>query len=150
MKHVSTRAANPDTALSIDDVLLTDELLRRPSRKPDLAAENNALLFLGRAMAENRDGVLQAVAELILKLCRADSAGISMIDAGKEGAIFRWKAAAGEFADNPGEALPPKESPCGSVIDRNRWLLFREPARFFPAPRNVHPSIYEALLVPFH
>ena len=37
----------------LEEVLTTEELARRPSRPPDYAAENRALLALAQAMAES-------------------------------------------------------------------------------------------------
>ncbi|HUR45348.1 MAG TPA: ATP-binding protein [Candidatus Saccharimonadales bacterium] len=147
---MSTQAANQGPARSVAEVLLTDEMPHRRARNPDINGENDALLALARMMGEGREGILQELTARAMKLCRADSAGLSVLEPGKNGEVFRWKAVAGQFADNTGGALPREASPCGSVIDRNRWLLFREPARFFPESGNVEPYIYEALLVPFH
>jgi PAS domain S-box-containing protein len=134
---------------SIDDVLITDELARRPSRPPDYAAENEALVKLARELATDAGSMLQKVAELALHLCRADSAGVSVLerDGGEE--IFRWRAVAGSFTPNLWGTLPRAASPCGTVITRNSVMLFNEAARFFPALRSVEPRIYENLLVPW-
>jgi hypothetical protein len=58
--------------------LSTAELSRRPSRAPDHAAENEALIELARVMATSPDAILQKLAETALRLCRAHSAGLSL------------------------------------------------------------------------
>ncbi|HEX2136548.1 MAG TPA: PAS domain S-box protein [Microvirga sp.] len=136
------------TASSADDVLITEELGRRPSRSPDYEAESRALGQLAQEMATNPAGVLQRCAELVRELCRADSAGISALEPG--GTILRWHAAAGAFAANLGGTMPREASACGTVLARDSVLLFEEAERCFPALRGVEPRIYESLLAPWH
>jgi PAS domain S-box-containing protein len=134
---------------SVDDVIITEEITRRPSRPPDYAAENRALVALAQKITTDPQGVLQRVAELAMELCHADSAGISILEPGGNHGIFRWHAAAGAFAANLGGTMPREASPCGIVISRNSVLLFNEAERFFAALRDVKPRIYENLLAPW-
>ncbi|MBV9658643.1 MAG: PAS domain S-box protein [Verrucomicrobia bacterium] len=136
-------------ARSVDDVLITSELARRPAREPDYNAESRALSELAQELARNPRGVLQRLAHLVIELCHADSAGVSVLESGGERAIFRWHAAAGAFAPSLQGTIPREASPCGTVIERDRVLLFRDAERFFPALREVQPRIYESLLVPW-
>ncbi|AWN51489.1 PAS domain S-box protein [Methylobacterium sp. 17Sr1-1] len=134
----------------VDDVLITAELATRPSRAPDYETESRALGRLAQEMATNPRGVLQKCAELVMELCHADSAGISILEPGGAGGVLRWHAAAGGFAPNLHGTMPQEASPCGTVIERDCVLLFHEAERFFPALRGVEPRIYENLLAPWH
>ena len=147
-----TGPARPDAAAGVEDVLITEELARRPYRAPDYEAENRALTRLAEELASHPDRLLQTLVELVVEVCRADSAGISIHVPGEDGAdgIFRWDAVAGLFAPNLGGSMPRSQSPCGTVIDRNTALLFDRPHRHFAALAGVEPSIVENLLVPFH
>ncbi|WP_437573236.1 ATP-binding protein [Sorangium sp. So ce887] len=148
--HDSTAALSPE-AVRLEDVLATEELVRRRSRLPDHAAENRALLALAEAMAGPLENVLPALVSLLLELCRADSTGVSVLEEEKDGrAVFRWVAVAGAFAPNLGGTMPRYESPCGLVLDRDATLLFSHPARHFVAGAAVEPPVVEALTVPFH
>jgi len=137
-------------ASSVDHGLITGELLRRPSRMPDHAAENRALLALAQELSESPQTVLHKVADLARELCGADSAGVSVLDESGAPPDFRWRAISGPFAINLGKALHRDASPCGMVLDRNAALLFAEPGHFFPGVHALQPPIFEALLVPFH
>ena len=139
-----------DPLTTVDDVLITAELANRPSRTPDYQIENQALGLLAQEMAGNPRNVLQKCAELVMKLCHADSAGISVLEPGGTSDMLRWQAAAGAFAPNLGGTMPPEASPCGTVMERNCVLLFNEAERFFPALQAVEPRIYENLLAPWH
>jgi hypothetical protein len=75
-------AASSNPVASVDDVLITAELATCPSRAPDYEAESRALGLLAQEMAANPRGVLQKCAALVMELCRADSAGISILESG--------------------------------------------------------------------
>jgi PAS domain S-box-containing protein len=134
---------------SLDDVLITAELARRPTRSPDYAAENRALTELAEAMADSPQTILQKLVETALDLCRADSAGISILEPGGTAGVFRWHAVAGRFASEVGNQVLREAAASGTVIDRDTSLLFSYPERHFDYGM-VDPPIVEALLVPFH
>ena len=144
-------ASEPDTGISapLDAVLITAELARRATHAPDFAAENRALAALATEMANQPHRVLQKLAELVIELCDADSAGVSILEAGGAGEAFRWHATAGAFADSLGTILPRDASPCGLVLERGATLLLDRPERCFPALRGAGPPIHEALLAPW-
>lgn len=146
-----TTADAPNSPVTgLDDVLITAELARRPSRAPDYAAESRALGLLAQEMATHPGGVLRKCADLVLELCHADSAGISLLEPGGEHGHFRWQAIVGALAGYVGGTMPREASPCRIVMERNSLLLFRQAERCFPALRDIGPRIYEALLVPWH
>jgi hypothetical protein len=133
----------------VDEVLITSELARRCSRPPDYEAQSQAMLELGDELRVNPSNVLNKVAELAMKLCHADSAGISILESQETHDIFRWHAIAGDFAPNVYGSLPRDSSPCGTVVERNSVLLFNEPDRFYRELLEVSPRIYESLLAPW-
>jgi GAF domain-containing protein len=134
----------------LEDVLRTGELRRRPSRPPDHAAENRALAALAATMAQAPRAILQKLVDTALELCRADSAGISILESDGDREAFRWRAIAGRFGANVGEAMARDASPCGTVLDRDAVLLFAHPERHFASSVPVDPPLVEALLAPFH
>jgi PAS domain S-box-containing protein len=146
-----TTPDNPNSSVTgVDDVLITTELARRPSRAPDYEAESRALGRLAQEMATHPDGVLRKCAELVMELCQADSAGISLLEPGGEHGHFRWQAIVGTLAGYWGGTIPREASPCGVVIARDSVLLFREAERFFPALNGMEPRVHETLLAPWH
>ena len=90
-----TSTAGFDPMVTVDDVLITAEL------------ESQALELLAQEMAGNPRNVLQKCAELVLELCHADSAGISVLEPGGTSDMLRWQAAAGAFAPNLNGTMPP-------------------------------------------
>jgi PAS domain S-box-containing protein len=126
------------------------ELNERPSRPPDYAAENRAMAELARTMAVSPEGLLQRLADIALVLCRADSAGLSLLTEADQKTSFHWPAVAGQWASHVGGRTPRNFGPCGVVLDRNMPLLFSHPERDFPYFGEVQPLLEEALIVPFY
>jgi PAS domain S-box-containing protein len=134
---------------TLDEVLITHELARRPARAPDHRAESRALTLLSGELVTHPHGVLQRLAELALQLCRAGTAGVSVLERGEDGDVFRWPAVAGEHTGVLGGTIPRADSPCGVVVERNTTLLFDAPDRCFASLRCAGPPLAECLLVPW-
>jgi len=120
---------------------MSAELAHRTSRPPDLEAENRALRALARALATDPSHVLHTVAQTVVELCRADSAGVSIPEQDGEHAVLRWRATSGaldgEIATVAPEAIP------WSDVPPNQVLLIQ---RAGPALRDLRPPIHEHLL----
>ncbi|WP_010582834.1 PAS domain S-box protein [Schlesneria paludicola] len=134
---------------SIDDILITHEFASRPSRPPDFAAENRALLRFSEAMIAAPNSLLNLLTETALDLCHAESAGVSLLDTDGAEEVFRWHATAGAFAQFVNGTMPRHFSPCGIVLERGDPQLMRDPARYFPYISEMGSPIRELLLVPF-
>jgi PAS domain S-box-containing protein len=135
---------------ALRSMLSTAELSRRPSRLPDHAAENQTLIALAQAMATSPESILQKLAEAALVLCRAHSAGLSLLEEGDQERRFHWRAIAGQWASHVGGGTPREFGPCGTVLDCNTALLCSHPERDFPYFGEVKPLLEEGLLIPFY
>jgi PAS domain S-box-containing protein len=144
----SVRAGGRVKTPTLQSVLSAAELSKRPSRAPDYAAENRALIALAEQLVSSPDGILQKLAETALMLCGAQSAGISLLEA--DGKRFYWPAIAGQWAQHLGGGTPREYGPCGTVLDNNTALLFSHPERDFDYFAPVTPLVEEALLMPFY
>jgi signal transduction histidine kinase/ActR/RegA family two-component response regulator len=129
---------------TLTEVDIRSELSTRPDRLPDFEGLDRALAILAREMTENPRSMLQKLVETAVDLCKADTAGISLL----EGDVFRWEAVAGVFASYRDGTMPRAASPCGVCIDENVTQLMHLPDRHFPALR-AEPRFIEALLIPF-
>src|SRR6202158_2847806 len=143
-------AYSSDRGVSLESILFTEELYRRPARPPDYAKENRALVALGHALADSRRAILQTLADTILEVCQADSAGLSLLTTDDGGKRFYWPAIAGRWNPHIGGGTPRDFGPCGDVLDRNIPLLFRHFERRYTYFQPVTPPIEECLLVPFY
>jgi PAS domain S-box-containing protein len=147
------RNAAPGQTLDAPDLrsmLSTDELRRRPSRPPDHAAENQALIALAREMAASPEGILQKLAETALTLCRAHSAGLSLLEDGDQKSNFHWRAIAGQWAPHENGGTPRNFGPCGTVLDQNVAMVCSHPELDFPYWAPIKPVLEEGLLIPFY
>jgi PAS domain S-box-containing protein len=140
---------------SLESILCTEELHRRPSRPPDYEKENHALVKLVSALADSPTTIFRALAETIQDITQCDSAGLSLLTRdGKtpdvDGKRFYWPAIAGMWNPHVGGGTPRNFGPCGDVLDQNRTLLFTHFERRYPYLMPVNPAAEECLLVPFY
>jgi signal transduction histidine kinase len=137
---------------SLNCVISTDELTRRPARAPDLATETRVLLRLADTMANAPGQLLQELVGHVHELCHAGSTGISLLEppSAEEPACFRWIATAGRFQQYAGHTMPRSSSPCGAVIDADEMMLMSHPSRHFPDIEALSEPVEEVLLLPFH
>lgn len=142
-----TAAGAPAT---LDDILITDELLRRPCRPRRLQHEEEHLRRLTQAASAGPEKLIQSLLEIPAELCRAGSAGLSLLDTqNSPEPVFRWTNLAGQLASYVGGTTPRNFSPCGVTLDRNAPQLFAYPARYFQYFREVEIPIVEGLVIPF-
>jgi PAS domain S-box-containing protein len=145
---VPLETAIPDGAVSLESILCTEELHRRPLRPPDHGKENRALVALVSALADSPRTILQTLAEKVVEVLQADSAGLSLLT--KEEKRFYWAAIAGAWQPHIGGGTPRDFGPCGDVLDRNIPMLFTHWERRYPYLRLATPLAEEGLLVPFY
>ena len=135
---------------ALQSMLSTAELSKRPSRPPDHVAENQALIALAREMAASPEGILQKLADTALSLCRAHSAGLSLLEESDQKSNFHWRAIAGQWASHVNGGTPRDFGPCGTVLDQNIPMVCSHPERDFPYWAPIRPVLEEALLIPFY
>jgi PAS domain S-box-containing protein len=140
---------------SLESILCTEELHRRPSRPPDYEKENRALVKLVSALADSPTTIFRTLAETIQDITQCDSAGLSLLTRDGQtphvdGKRFYWPAIAGMWNPHVGGGTPRNFGPCGDVLDQNRTLLFTHFERRYPYLMPVNPAAEECLLVPFY
>ena len=143
-------ASIPEAGASLESILCTEELRRRPSRPPDYEQENRALMALAGALADPESNILQRFAEIILEATQCDSSGLSLLTREDGGRRFYWPAIAGIWKPHVGGGTPRNFGPCGDVLDRDCTLLFRHFEKRYPYLIPVVPPAEECLLVPFY
>jgi len=120
----------PDGGVSLESILYTEELRRRPSRPPDYKKKNRALVALRSAPANSPSTILQRLAETILEVTQSDSSGLSLLTKDDGGKRFNWPAIAGRWKPHARGGTPRDFGPCEDVLDRNCTLssqAFRKP-----------------------
>jgi PAS domain S-box-containing protein len=145
---VPLEASIPVGAVPLESILCTEELYRRPSRPPDYEKENRALVALSSALADSPHTILQTLAEKVLEIVQADSAGLSLLT--KDEKRFYWAAIAGAWSPHIGGGTPRNFGPCGDVLDCRLPMLFTHWERRYPYLRPATPLAEEGLLIPFY
>src|SRR5262247_2184753 len=140
--------ADQIAAAPLESIVCTQELRNRPSRPPEYEKENRALAALASALADSPATILQTLADKVLELLHAESAGLSLLT--KDGKKFYWAAVAGAWGPHVGAHAPRGFGPCGDVLDHNVPMLFAHWERRYPYLSWAMPLADEGLLVPFY
>jgi PAS domain S-box-containing protein len=146
----SVEASIPDCTVSLESILCTEQLRRRPWRPPDYNKENSALVALLSVLVDSQSNILQTLADTILDVTQCDSSGLSLLTKDDGGKRFYWPAIAGMWKPHIGGGTPRDFGPCGDVLDHNCTLLFKHFERRYPYFLPVTPLVEECLLVPFY
>ena len=128
---------------------LSNELVTRPARAPDYAAENEALGPLALALAAGATSVLPKIAEAAVRLLGADSAGVSVLRPEDPGNVFRCEAAAGSLAALSGISVGREDSLSEVCLAREDVVLFQDPAPSFAGAAGLDPRCHEVLMAPW-
>jgi hypothetical protein len=137
-------------AMEFEHIVITPQLLQRPSRHIDAEKENDAFRELAQHLADDPDKLLQKLVEIALDLCEADTVGVSVEEIDDNGArIFRWVAMAGALKHLIGGTTPRDFSPCGVCVDQNQPLLMERLDRAYPYFGEAPLPFVEALLLPW-
>ncbi|MEH2300516.1 MAG: ATP-binding protein [Nostoc sp.] len=135
--------------ICLDDILITEELSHRVPRTTDLKEENDALHTLVRQLVEQPQVLLKKLVKITTKLCRAESAGVSLLEVNPRGEnICRWYALAGILEAYEQTATLYTRSYCGICLERQTPLLYSYPERYFTYLQEFKPTIVECLVVP--
>jgi PAS domain S-box-containing protein len=145
---LSPEASIPHGAASLESILCTEELRRRAWRPPDHEKETSALVTLVSTLADSPHTILQTLADKILEVLHADSAGLSLLT--KDQKRFYWAAIAGAWQPHIGGGTPRDFGPCGDVLDHNIPMLFTHWERRYPYLSSAMPLADEGLLAPFY
>ena len=146
--NAQTAAVIDQGCAPVESILCNDELNRRPSRPPDYEAENRALVTLAQTLADSPQTILQSLADTILDVLQAGSAGVSLLT--RDEKRFHWPAVAGIWKPHIGGGTPRNFGPCGDVLDRNIPLMMKRVERRYDYFRPVTPAVEECLLAPFY
>jgi signal transduction histidine kinase len=138
----------PCALASLDSILRTEELRRRPQRHAEYEKETSALAALVTALADSPGSILQTLADKVLEILQSHSAGLSLLT--KDEKRFYWAAVAGVWKPHLGGSTPWDFGPCSDVLDHNAPMLFSHFERRYPNFWTAIPPAVECLLVPFY
>lgn len=122
-----------------------------PERAQYLQAEVTAFCELSKILADDPRVALRRVVEIALRLCKAGSAGVSLLRSSAAGeATVHWEAISGALAVHEGSDATRDFSPCGLCLDAGTTILLSRPERVFTYLTGTRPSIVQDLIVPLY
>ncbi|MCP6762314.1 MAG: ATP-binding protein [Fischerella sp. CENA71] len=135
--------------ITLEDIVITEELSHRNPRTANLVQENQALHALARQLVNTPETMLQSLVDMALELCVAGSTGVSLLETTTDGEeVFRWNVLAGAFEQYVGGTTPRNFSPCGTCLDRGTPQLYSHPERYFTYLQAANTPIVEGLVLP--
>jgi len=137
-----------DAVVSLDDVIVTRELDRRPDSAVDHRQVNTAIRELAARMLDGPELVLPRFVSLAMQLGEGVSSGISVFEPHASPPIFRWAFLEGSLAAFNDATTPRNYSPCGVTLDANRPTLARHAERYYSWISDANIVVPEVLLVP--
>jgi hypothetical protein len=132
----------------LEVVVSTAKLAWRSCRAPEYQAESEVLVELAGQLIRSPASIMEHLANAVMRLCRGDSAGVSLIDEHHGEALFRAHALSGELAEHRWGTTPREFSPCAMVVDSNSLQLMSDPELHYRYLAELRPRILEALLLP--
>lgn len=135
-------------AVTLQDVIVTRELDRRPAPDSDHARVNSAIQELAARMAYSPEEVLPRFVDLAMALGGGVAAGISIFECNARPQVFRWAFLRGSLATFEGATTPRDDSPCGITLDCDEPTLARHAERFYSWISDAGIVVPEVLLVP--
>jgi hypothetical protein len=114
------------------------------------AMQMEGLLQLAVAFVESPETILQELVNAAVRLCGADSAGISIEREGRtDEHYYRWVATAGEYSSFLNASLPRSPSACSVCLERGTPQLFRVDKRFFDILGVEASLVKDGILLPW-
>jgi len=140
-----------DAEIRLVNPLISAALWDPPQRAPYLQAEVAAFCELSKILADDPRVALRRFLETALRLCKAGSAGVSLLRSSETGQkTVRWEAISGALASHGGSDATRDLSPCGLCLDAGMTTLLSRPERVFTYLRATRPSIVQDLIVPLY
>ena len=139
-------------AVGLEVVDLTDEtpIAQRRLHSRNGAMQMEGLHRLATAFVEQPQTLLQELVNAAVRLCGADSAGISIEREEKtDEHYYQWIATAGEYSGFLNASLPKTPSACTVCLERGSPQLFRVNERFFGILGIEAALVTDGILLPW-
>jgi two-component sensor histidine kinase len=138
-----------DAEIRLANPLVSAALWDPPERAPYLQAEVTAFCELSKILADDPRVALRRFLETALRLCKAGSAGMSLLRSSETSQkTVHWEAISGALASHDGSDATRDFSVCGLCLEAGMTILLSRPERVFTYLRETRPSIVQDLIVP--
>ena len=147
-----TKSVEELDAVGLQVVDLQDEaqLSKRQLHSRNGSMQMEELHRLATTFVEQPETILQELVNAAIRLCGADSAGISVERDGKtDQHYYQWIATAGEYSGFLDAMLPKSPSACTVCLERGGPQLFRVNKRFFDILGVEAAEVTDGILLPW-
>jgi hypothetical protein len=146
------RSAAELEQVGLEVVDLPDEtfLAQRRLHSRSVSAQMDGLHRLAVAFVEQPETILQELVNAAVRLCGADSAGISIERPDRtDQNYYQWIATAGQYTAFLDASLPKSPSACTVCLERGNPQLFRVNQRFFDILGVSAAPVTDGILLPW-
>lgn len=148
--HEIARGRTGSVGLEVVDLTDTTLIAQRRPRSRDGSTQMEGLHRLAMTFVEQPETILQELVNAAVRLCGADSAGISIERADKtDQRHYQWIATAGEYSAFLDASLPKFPSACTVCLERGGPQLFRVNERFFDILGITAALVKDGILLPW-
>lgn len=113
----------------MSDVVITTQLATRGSREFSLASENAFDAVYAKILVGD-ETALQDICDFALNLCKAESAGLSLLGFINDQHVFNWARTAGKVPKFKVYS-PSNDCPCGTVLEMYSYQVFQHPENYY-------------------
>ena len=138
------------TAIQLSDILITEQLQRRPKRLANIQKELEALRNINRYIAQGSAAPVSELCDYVATMCQAGSAGVSVLRTIGEKECLSWEVVVGKAASMVGGNAPRNDCPCGVSLKHKAPQLFDRPARYFRWMESFGVPVVESLVIPLY
>lgn len=139
-----------DVGLEVTDLKNEAVYASRRLHSRNGAMQMEGLHRIAVAFVQNPETILQELVNAAIRLCGADSAGVSIArENGTPEHFYEWVATAGEYSSFLGASLPQYPSACTVCLERGAPQLFRVNERFFDILGVEAAVVKDGILLPW-
>ncbi len=147
---IQTVAQLEAVGLEVTDLMDETVYSNRRLHSRNGSMQMEGLHRLAVAFVQSPETILQELVNAAVRLCGADSAGISIEREGKtEEHYYHWIATAGEYSSFLDASLPRYPSACTVCLERGTPQLFRVDKRFFDILGVEAALVKDGILLPW-
>lgn len=145
-----TREQLEAAGLEVTDLSEGSVFASRQKHQRDILVQLEALNQLASAFIDRPESLLQELLDVAVRLCGADSAGISVVrEDGTDRDYYRWIATAGEYSSFLNASLPQYPSACSVCLYRDAPQHFRVGKKFFDILGVEAAVVRDGILLPW-
>ena len=135
--------------VGLSDVLITPRIVERKPR--GYTAESDQAFGLIDSKIKKGDiTALQDICDYGLKLCKAESAGLSLCGFVMDEPVFNWHVISGAATKLGNIYFPRYGTPSGTAMELFSYQIFHHPERHYPWVRENGLVIHEMITMPIY